>query len=389
MVRIKYFIGKSFLFLLILFAGLLVFTSFPDFRYLRKVLTYFTPDIDDSHIFDHRTITADAPQAWPISDRYNRQSIPAQYLPDFEKYGTVAYLIVKDSALLFEQYWDGYDEHSLVNSFSVSKSIVSLLAGIARDEGKIADFDLPVAAFYPPFADGERKNITVRHLLTMSSGLDWDESYNSPFSVTTKAYYGENLEELVSGLRAVEQPGQIFRYKSGVTLLLSFVVANAVGQSIGEYASEKLWTPIGAEHDARWSLDRPEGVEKAYCCFNSNARDFARIGQLVLNRGKWNGVQVVSASFIDEATQPAVWLHDEDTGQPVDFYGYQWWRLRRNDTDIIYARGLLGQYILVAPDQNMVIVRLGLRRSDTQTEGHYPLDVETWLDAAFQMYGEQ
>lgn len=385
MIRIKGLIRKGLFFLLIVFAGLLVLTSFPDYRYLRNALIHLTPDIDDSRIFAYRTVAAGSPQAWKISDRYNRQSIPAQYLPDFEKYGTVAYLIAKDSVLLFEQYWDGYDERSPVNSFSVSKSIVALLAGIARDEGKIADFDLPAATFYPPFAGDKRKNITIRHLLTMSSGLDWDEAYNSPFSITTKAYYGENIEGLVSGLRLIEPPGEFFRYKSGVTLLLSFVTANAVGQSLSEYASEKLWTPIGAEHDAMWSLDRQDGVEKAYCCFNSNARDFARIGQLILNRGKWNGIQVVSESFINEATQPATWLKDGDTGQTVDFYGYQWWRMQRDNTDIIYARGLLGQYIFVIPAKNMVIVRLGLRRSDIQTEGHYPLDVETWLDAALQM----
>ncbi len=381
----KKFLKNAGLLLLVVVCGLLVFTTFPSNNYLRKAIRYTTPDIDDYRIFENRTIKAGNPQPWRISERYNKASIPATRLSYFEQYGTVAYLVVQDTAIVFEQYWDGYDAESLSNSFSAAKSIVSLLAGIARDEGKIATFDQPVANFYPPYAADNRKEITIKDVLTMSAGLDWDEAYSSPFSITTKAYYGDNIEPLVADLKSVEKPGVRYRYQSGVTELLSFVVANAAGTTLSEYASEKLWTPIGAEHDALWSLDHKNGLEKAYCCFNSNARDFARIGQLILNKGMWNGKQVVSEAFIDEATTPATWLKDEDTNRNVDFYGYQWWQLVRNGMEVNYARGILGQYILVIPEKNMVVVRLGHKRSDVKTAGNYPEDIDVWLDTAFEV----
>ncbi|MDR2847729.1 MAG: beta-lactamase family protein [Bacteroidales bacterium] len=383
----KKILKKMSIAIVVIFAGLLVITAFPSYHYLRQALIHLNPDIDDYRFFANRTIKASAPQKWKISHHYNQTKIPENYLPAFAKYKTVAYLVVKDTAILYEQYWDNYSEHSLSNSFSAAKSIVSLLAGIARDEGKIKSFDQPVADFYPPFADDERSQITIRHLLTMSAGLDWEEAYSSPFSITTKAYYGDDIAPLIAGLNLEEKPGVWHRYKSGVTELLAMVITNAVGEPLGDYASRKLWTPIGAEHDALWSLDRKNGLEKAYCCFNSNARDFARLGQLILNKGKWNGTQIISEEYLDEATRAATWLKDEDTGDAVDFYGYQWWRMERHGSEIIYARGLFGQYIFVLPDQNMVIVRLGNLRDDAQTAGHYPLDAETWIDAAFDITG--
>jgi CubicO group peptidase (beta-lactamase class C family) len=381
----KDFMKKVGIFLLVTAAGIVVFLTFPSNVHLRKALIYQTPDIDDYKIFRNRTVGAVNPQAWKLSERYNRGNISPERMIDFKKYETVAYLVIQDTAIVYEEYWDGYGEQSLSNSFSAAKSIVSLLAGIARDEGKISDFNRSVADYYLPYADNDRKKITIRDVLTMSSGLNWDEAYSTPFSITTKAYYGDDIEPLIDGLQLVEKPGVRFRYQSGTTQLLSFIVANATGKSISEYASEKLWTPTGAEHDALWSLDRRNGLEKAYCCFNSNARDFARIGQLILNKGKWNGTQVVSEEFIREATSPATWLKNEDTEEMVDFYGYQWWRLNRHGKDVIYARGILGQYIFVIPENNMVIVRLGHKRSDVKTAGNYPEDVDVWLDTAFEI----
>ncbi len=381
----KEFLKKTGLVVIVVAAGLLVFTSFPSNNYLRRAVWYQTPDIDDYRIFANRTVKAGNPQPWKISEQYNQGKITPEHAAYFEKYGTVAYLVVQDTAVVYEQYWAGYDESSLSNSFSAAKSIVALLAGIARDEGKITSFNQSFSDYYPPFAKDDRKEITLKDVLTMSAGLDWNEAYNSPFSVTTKAYYGENIEPLVSDLKLTEKPGMRFRYQSGITQLLSFAVANAVGKSISEYASEKLWTPIGAEHDALWCLDRKNGLEKAYCCFNSNARDFARIGQLILNKGTWNGVRVVSEAFINEATAPAVWLKDGDTDRSVDFYGYQWWRLNRNGTEVKYARGILGQYIFVIPDKNTVVVRLGHKRSETKTADGYPEDINVWLDTAFEL----
>jgi len=215
----------------------------------------------------------------------------------------------------FEAYWDGYGKDSYSNSFSMAKSIVSLLVGCAINDGYIRSIDDPVGNYLPEFAEGDKAKITIKHLLTMSSGLSWDESYSTLFSLTTKGYYGNNLSQLVLNQTVVKEPGKTFEYRSGDTQLLSLIIEKATGETLSDYASEKIWTKVGAEHDALWCLDRNDGVEKAFCCFNSNARDFARFGQLVLNQGMWNGEQIVPASYLAEALTPATYLYDPETSK--------------------------------------------------------------------------
>lgn len=212
----------------------------------------------------------------------------------------------------------------------------------------------------------------------MSSGLSWDESYSTLFSLTTQGYYGNNLPKLVLNQRVVKEPGKLFEYRSGDTQLLSLIIEKATGKTLSDYASEKIWTKVGAEHDALWCLDRKDGVEKAFCCFNTNARDFARFGQLVLNGGKWNGQQVVPESYLNEALTPASYLFDPETNKNVDFYGYQWWMINIDGHRVWYARGLLGQYIFVIPDLNAVVVRLGHVRNSNRIDGT-PEDVYQYI----------
>lgn len=153
----------------------------------------------------------------------------------------------------------------------MAKSIVSLAIGAAIDDGFIKDVDQPVSDFYPEFQGYNGKPLTLRHLLTMSAGVDFDEAYSSPFSPTTKLYYGDDLQQIAFGMKEIEEPGVNFIYQSGVTQLLAFIVEKATGENISSYVSRKFWTPMNAEEDALWSLDKKDGIEKAYCCFNSNA----------------------------------------------------------------------------------------------------------------------
>ena len=163
------------------------------------------------------------------------------------------------------------------------------------------------------------------------------------------------------------------------------IIEKATKKKLANYASEKLWKPLGAKNDALWCLDKKDGTEKAYCCFNSNARDFARIGQLILNDGMYNDIQVVSKKYIDEATKAATHLSDEN-GKVVDFYGYQFWIIDYLNYKIPYARGILGQYIFAIPGKNAVVVRLGHKRSDTRTKDkHVPDDIYLILDAAMDI----
>ena len=160
------------------------------------------------------------------------------------------------------------------------------------------------------------------------------------------------------------------------------VLESATGQSLSDYAQNRLWRRIGAENDALWSLDRPGGMEKAFCCFNSTARDFARIGQLILNKGQWNdGLQVVHPDYIQVATSPAEYSNDPEG---TDYYGYQWWIVDYKGRKIPYARGILGQYIFVLEDKNAVLVRLGKKRSENY-KNHHPTDVYAYLDAAYEL----
>ncbi|WP_304247985.1 serine hydrolase [Parabacteroides gordonii] len=357
----------------------------PSNYYLRRALTHLLPKIDQYPIFENRTVKAGNPQPWIQSEAYNTVSIPEKYLPVFEQLGTVAYVIIKDSTLLFEQYWEDYSPESHSNSFSMAKSIVSLAIGAAIDDGFIKDVDQPVSNFFPEFQGYNGKPLTLRHLLTMSAGVDFDEAYSSPFSPTTKLYYGDDLQQIAFGMKEIEEPGVNFIYQSGVTQLLAFIVEKATGENISSYVSRKFWTPMNAEEDALWSLDKKDGIEKAYCCFNSNARDFARFGQLILNEGEWNGGQLISSSYLKEATTPDTSLLFKEYNETNHCYGFQFWHLSYNGMEIPYMRGILGQYIFIIPDLNAVVVRLGHKRSETRSDQHYPDDIDTWLGAAVEM----
>lgn len=357
----------------------------PSNYYLRRALTHLLPKIDQYPIFENRTVKAGDPQPWIQSEAYNTVSIPEKYLPVFEQLGTVAYVIIKDSMLLFEQYWEDYSPESHSNSFSMAKSIVSLAIGAAIDDGFIKDVDQPVSDFFPEFQGYNGKPLTLRHLLTMSAGVDFDEAYSSPFSPTTKLYYGDDLQQIAFGMKEIEEPGVNFIYQSGVTQLLAFIVEKATGENISTYVSRKFWTPMNAEEDALWSLDKKDGIEKVYCCFNSNARDFARFGQLILNEGDWNGRQLISSSYLKEATTPDTNLLFKEYNETNHCYGFQFWHLTYNGMEIPYMRGILGQYIFIIPDLNAVVVRLGHKRSETRSDQHYPDDIDTWLGAAVEM----
>ncbi len=351
--------------------------------YVQQALIHQTPDIDDYKIFHNRTIEAGTPKPWALDEQYNSFTISAEDRAKIESFNTVAYLVIQDQKIVYEEYWDGYSKESLSNSFSAGKSVVSLLIGIALDEGYIKSLDQKVMEFIPEYNTAENKDLTIKDVLTMSSGLNWDESYSSPFSLTTEAYYGTDLPAIIKRLKVVEQPGKVFKYLSGNTELLAMIVQSATGKNISEYASEKIWKKIGAEHDALWNLDSENGTEKAYCCFNTNVRDFARFGQLILNNGTWDSTQIVSSTYLTEATSSASWLIDED-GNTVDYYGYQYWILHHQNLTIPYMRGILGQYIMAIKDKNAIVVRLGHDRSDEKIN-HHPADVYQYLDVALKI----
>lgn len=349
-------------------------------NYIYKAIYYNFADIDDHLIFEQRKVDAPAvSQPWPHAKAYNQINLPKKLVNLHQQLETVAFLVVKQDSVLYEQYWDGYSAESISNSFSMAKSIVSALIGVAIKERKIESVDQPVADFLPSFKEGKKADITIRHLLMMSSGLNWDESYNNPLSVTTEAYYGSDLSAVIERLQAIEEPGKKYTYKSGDTQILAFVLHAATGKTLSGYAEEKLWKPLGAEHSAEWSLDKPDGIEKAYCCFFSNVRDLARIGSLYLNNGIWKGDTIIDPDYVKASLTPHN-LPTAENGEISNFYGYHWWLIPDyKGQQIFYARGILGQYIIVIPEKDVVIVRLGKMRGER--EGHHPSEVLTMLDA--------
>jgi CubicO group peptidase (beta-lactamase class C family) len=160
-------------------------------------------------------------------------------------------------------------------------------------------------------------------------------------------------------------------------------VESATGKSVNEYTSEKLWKPMGAKHPALWNTDTKRGDEKAFCCINSNARDFARLGKLYLNQGNWNGTQLLDSNYVKEATTVANLL-DEDGNKNIN-YGYQFWIANRKGLDVYYTRGLWGQYVICIPEKDMIIVRLGRNYGFHLADGHSE-DFYQFIDAALEMY---
>lgn len=367
-----------------------IWLALPSNYYVRRALTNLWPRIDQYPIFENRVIRAGDPQSWPLSEQYNRKAIPEKYVKDFEQLGTVAYVIIQHGELLFEQYWDDYSYQSRSNSFSMAKSVVSLAIGCAIDDGRIRSVEQPVSDFFPQFTEFGGTMLTIRHLLTMSAGMDFQESYTTVFSPTTQLYYGNDLNKITFGMQQIEKPGVYFIYQSGVTQLLANIVEKATGENLSTYVSRKLWTPMQAEEDALWSLDRKDGIEKAYCCFNSNARDFARFGQLILNGGTWNGQRIISESYLREATTADSSLIFQEIDRPNRHYGYQFWILEKNGMRIPYLRGMLGQYVFAIPDRNAVVVRLGHKRDlrYTPDEWYYPADIDVWLNTALDIIND-
>jgi len=322
-------------------------------------------------------------QEWLISSKYNKEDLPEFIKVINDNLETTAFMVIQNDSIIFEEYWQDYSADSASNSFSMAKSYISTLVGIAIKEGKIESVDQKVCDFIPQFCGEKNNNITIKNLLTMSSGLDWNEDYHNPLGQTAEAYFGGDLRGLVVNLQSVETSGKVFKYHSSCTQLLAFIVESATGKTISEYISEKLWKPMGAKHPALWNTDIEGGDEKAFCCLNSNARDFARIGKLYMNYGNWNGNQIVDTSYVKEATSIAVLL-DTDGDKNVN-YGYQFWIANHKGLDIYYARGLWGQYVICIPEKDMIVVRLGRKYGNKLEDGHQE-DFYQFIDAALEMY---
>lgn len=335
---------------------------------------YITAHIDDHVSFDNRRIEAGTPQPWPRHSDYNKILLTEALQKKNKDAETVAFLIIKNDSIWFESYDGNYGPNSKTNSFSMAKSVVAALLGKAISEGHIKSLDQPVADFFPQFDE----RLTLRHLVSMSSGLNWNENYYNPFSMTIRAYLDENIRDMVMDLKVVDPPGEEFEYLSGNSQLLAMVLEKATGMNVSDYLSKSLWKPLGMENDALWQLDSEEsGMEKAYCCIASNARDFARLGKLYKDSGKWNGKQVLDSAYVEESIRPQLINYQH--------YGLGIWLAPHVSTQVFYFRGILGQYVIVLPQEDIIIVRLGHKGGKVPDEEEHPDDFYFYLDEVLKM----
>ncbi len=348
--------------------------SAADRYYLPRVLLWRDADVGDIRRFPARPVgaapppfhysqteatTGIDPRLQTVTTEVDGRKEERPLLQDvLASTGTTAFVVIQNERLVYEHYFNGHDRNSTETSFSVAKSFVSALVGIAIAEDHISSVDDPVTAYLPELRERDPRfeQITIRHLLTMASGLRYRDD-GLPWSADdTKTYYATDLRHLALEDFSIEgEPGQHFEYNNYHPLVLGLVLERATGSSVAQYLEEKLWKPLGMEADGSWSLDsEASGFEKMQSGINERAIDFARFGSLYLNLsgGAWRGQQVVPRSWVEESTRAQV-------ATPSGLgYGYFWWVGK----DGRYAaRGNHGQFIFVAPGRGLVIVRFGTR----------------------------
>jgi CubicO group peptidase (beta-lactamase class C family) len=323
------------------------------------------------------------------SDNQKGKKMPFEHL--LHSNGTVAFIIIRHDTVIYEWTRPNYDSASIVPSFSMAKSIVSTMIGIAIGEGKIKSTSEPITNYLKDLDPKKFGNITIQHLLDMQSGLRSIENYYNPFGDVAKYYYGRHLKKYMKHLKVSTASGGDFEYLSLNTQLLAAILENATHQKPSAYLQEKLWTPLGMEFSASWSIDsKKEKTEKAFCCINARALDYAKFGRLFLNKGNWNGKQLVPKDWVETSAY-------DFSNRNHFLYTNQWWHTRRyyplvdtlkiktaytidymnNDKSKPYvtapagdffAQGHLGQFIYVYPKTDIVIVRLGKKEGSV----HWP-----------------
>ena len=339
-----------------------------------------TANINDHKMFNVRDIVTRDPQTLPKAPNYNAIPLDSDFRENLQRYNSVSFVVVKDGEVVSENYFGDYHDRSKTNSFSMAKTVTTLLLGIAIEEGLIEGLDQKLSDFLPEFLDDPLgKRATIGQLSLMNSGYEWVEHYYSPFSPTVKLLYGSNVTEFLLARHFSATPGDFWEYSSASTQLLGIILdrvlkQNGVADSVTEYLSKRIWQPLQMNDNALWHTD-DAGMELVFCCINTNARNFARLGMLMLNQGRWNGQQLVAAEFIRKMVTPL--------GKP--YYGYSTWLNQNTNPAYYWFSGHLGQYIIVIPEHNMVVVRLGETR---ESDDDYRItDLPLYIDQALKLAG--
>lgn len=304
-------------------------------------------------------LPAGTPVGLPASFDFNGNADPTDAF--LESTDTTGLLILQDGQVVYERYWRGNDARTHWISWSVAKSFVSALVGIAVHEGAIASIEEPVTRYLPELAGSAYDGVRIKDVLQMSSGASWNEDYgdhDSDINRFGRAFaFGGSFDEFVRTLKREHPPGTFHRYNSMDTQVLGMLVRRTTHRTLAQYLQEKLWTPLGMESDAWWLTD-DQGAEFAAGGLNATLRDYARLGLLYANGGACNGVQVVPADWVRASVTPDaphLMPGQRDSASDIWGYGYQWWV---PDTSGNYsAVGIYNQFVYVSPSHRLVIAK--------------------------------
>ncbi|PKR82269.1 serine hydrolase [Brumimicrobium salinarum] len=336
--------------------NLIIFLTGNTYLYKGIQATYLQgktgPGIYDSLTFHVREGTTSG-KKHPWNEKNTLVSLSDSSIQRLKATKTTSFLIIQNGEIIHESYYGNHKRHTKSNSFSMAKSFIGLMIGIAIDRGEIKSFDEPIIN-YLPFRLPNDEAVTIRHLLGMSSGLDWTESGSNPLSDNAAAYYTTDLRKIMENEAFIKEPGIHFNYASGNSQLLGVILKKATGKTPTEYFEKHVWRKINPANNLFWSLDQENGMEKTFCCVYATSRDYARIGQLILNQGSWGDTEVISNRNLTKLIQPF--------NPKYAHYGLHFWRFNHPITPAVYARGILGQYIIAIPTLNVVMVRTGHER---------------------------
>lgn len=348
---------------------------YPVLKRAHKAATLFEAD-RIVHNFTHMTDTfpsvpvppAATPRALPAGPAL---ALPAQFtafgrvegLPAYlEATGTDGLIVLQDGQAVYEQYWRGQDAGGVHISWSLAKSTISAMLGIAQAEGRIASVSDPVERYAPALKGTAYEGVPLRDVLQMSSGVAFDENYDNPQADVVRLAHtlvlGGSFNAYAQKLKRAHAPGTVRHYSSFDTQVLAMVLEGASGRRVADYMQEKLWQPMGAEHAAHWLVDS-EGMVMGFGGFNAVLRDYARFGQLYLDKGRVDGRQVVPAAWIADSVRADAPHLQVQPGQQDEHglgYGYQWWIPPQGNGDFM-GIGVYNQFIYVSPATRTVIVK--------------------------------
>lgn len=331
---------------------------------LRSIL-FLAPDHTDYKKFPKRLVTK-APEAgnWQyaanqiVDTNILLQLKDGSYLNLADllvKSKTNSFLIIKDEAIIYEQYLNGYDETKQHTSFSVSKSMLASLLGIALDEGLIGSYTDPITKYLPELLDNDSAfaNITIQHIFEMTSGIDVRKKDASFLGDLGRTYYGNNWSRFMRTIEIQFPAGTQFEYKQTDAQLMGLILSRVSNMTLSDFFADRVWSKISTEQDAYWNYYKKDGIERAFCCYNAVPRDYARFAQLYLNDGVWNGEQIIPKDWIQY-----VWNRESDIENDDYISFHRYWFVSLYGEEVT-AQGYNGQIIYLNPTKNIIILRFG------------------------------